>query len=76
MVNHFELKGRVRGLHTADAARFFQVYRIAQPVKSRVVVDPNPYIRPLVAIFDEYHRLMLVLLDNGKLFVVVYMRKY
>jgi len=66
VVNHFELKGRVRGLVIiADAAHdFFQVYRIAQPVKSRVVVDPNPYIRPLVAILDEYHRLMLVLLDQ------------
>ena len=66
VVNHFELKGKVKGLVIiADAARnFFQVYRVAQPVKSRVVVDPDPYIRPLVAILDEYHRLMLVLLDQ------------
>ena len=49
VVNHFELKGRVRGLVIiADAARdFFQVYRVAQPVKSQVIVDPDPYIRPL-----------------------------
>ncbi|HXL02421.1 MAG TPA: hypothetical protein PK016_04790 [Candidatus Atribacteria bacterium] len=66
VVNHFELKGKVKGLVIiADAARnFFQVYRVAQPVKSRVVVDSDPYIRPLVAILDEYHRLMLVLLDQ------------
>ncbi len=66
VINHFELKGRVRGLVIiADAARdFFQVYRVAQPVKSQVVVDPNPYIRPLIAILDEYHRLMLVLVDQ------------
>ncbi|HPD60917.1 MAG TPA: hypothetical protein PKV48_04050, partial [Thermodesulfobacteriota bacterium] len=64
--NRFELKGKVRGLVIiADAARdFFQVYRVAQPVKSQVVVDPDPYIRPLIAILDEYHRLMLVLLDQ------------
>jgi len=66
VANRFELKGRVRGLVViADAARdFFQVYRVAQPVKSQVVVDPDPYVRPLVAILDEYHRLMLVLLDQ------------
>ena len=66
VANRFDLKGRVRGLVViADAARdFFQVYRVAQPVKSQVVVDPDPYVRPLVAILDEYHRLMLVLLDQ------------
>ncbi len=66
VANRFELKGRVRGLVViADAARdFFQVYRVAQPVKSQVAVDPDPYVRPLVAILDEYHRLMLVLLDQ------------
>jgi len=66
VVNHFELKGRVRGLVIiADAARgFFQVYRVAQPVKSQIIVDPDPYIRPLIAILDEYHRLMLVLVDQ------------
>lgn len=66
VVNHFELKGRVRGLVIiADAARdFFQVYRIAQPVKSQIIVDPDPYIRPLMAVLDEYHRLMLVLVDQ------------
>jgi peptide chain release factor subunit 1 len=66
VVNHFTLKGRVRGLVIiADTARdFFQIYRIAQPVKPQIVVDPDPYIRPLMAILDEYHRLMLVLIDQ------------
>lgn len=66
VTNRLEFKGRVRGLVIiADAARnFFQVYRVAQQVKSQVIVDPDPYIRPLIAILDEYHRLMLVLLDQ------------
>ena len=48
VINHFELKGRVRGLVIiADAARdFFQVYQVAQPVKSQVVVDPRSLYSP------------------------------
>jgi len=66
VTNSFVPAGKVRGLVIiADGTRdLYLVYRVAQPVKSQVVVDPNPYIRPLVAILDEYHRLMLVLVDK------------
>jgi len=76
VANIFELSGRMRGLVIiADGARdIFQVFRVAQPVKSQVVVDPDPYIRPLIAILDEYHRLMLALVDEREARLVeVYM---
>ncbi|MGC8779189.1 MAG: hypothetical protein ACP5Q4_10990, partial [Candidatus Caldatribacteriaceae bacterium] len=64
--NDFEVRGRVKGLAiiASEANNFFRVYRLAQPVHSEVVVGPRPYIRPLLAVLDEHHRIMLAILDH------------
>lgn len=64
--NDFEVRGRVKGLViiASDASNFFRVYRLAQPLQSGVIIGPNPYIRPLLAVLDEHRRIMLVVLDH------------
>ncbi len=47
-----------RGLAVFSANHFWQVYRLPQPVKDGVFLDRTPYVRPLIAILDEYHRIL------------------
>lgn len=50
--------------------KFWQTYRLPRLGRNILVVDPAPYIRPLMATLAEYHRYGVVLLDrtHGRLF--------
>lgn len=46
-----------------DRARFFA---LAEPVRTRVVWDTSPYIRPLAQFVDDYEGLAIVLVDGDR----------
>ncbi|MGQ9473404.1 MAG: baeRF10 domain-containing protein [Candidatus Caldatribacteriaceae bacterium] len=74
--NELVIRGRTRGLAIVASGKndFFQVYRLTQPVYSQIIVGPSPFIRPLLSVFDEHRRLMLVVLDHREArFFEVYM---
>ncbi len=43
---------------------FWQFYNLPSPPRSRIIFDKNPYVRPLSAILDEYHRIFALTLDR------------
>lgn len=49
---------------------FFQVIELPRRVADRVVIDADPYVRPLLAILDEFHRYCSVVIDrrHGRIF--------
>lgn len=48
------------------AADFFQEYRLPVALPSRLYVDPDPYIRPLTVLLDEFNRYCVVLVDRKR----------
>jgi len=65
--NDFDWKGKKGlALFSSSASQFWQVYPLPRPVKNTLVIDRTPYIRPLIALFDEYRRLGIVLVDKIK----------
>jgi|GEM_PF-982105 len=70
--DRFELRGRIRGLVILSSSQgnFFEVFPLARSVRSRIVVSKEPYLRSLMAVLDDFNRLMFVLLDHreAKLF--------
>jgi peptide chain release factor subunit 1 len=38
---------------------------LPRPVRDRVVVDDTPYVRPMLAVLDEYHRACVVVVDKA-----------
>lgn len=74
--NELVIRGRTRGLAVVASGmnNFFQVYHLAQPVYSQIIVGPRSFIRPLLSVFDEHRRLMLVVLDHREArFFEIYM---
>lgn len=63
----FDWKGKKGlALFSCSASQLWQVYPLPQPVKNTLIIDQTPYIRPLIALFDEYRRLCIVLVDKSK----------
>ncbi len=55
---------------------FWQVYPIPQRVKNALIVDPDIYIRPLLAILNQFHRFAFVVVDQRRVQVFeMYMGK-
>jgi peptide chain release factor subunit 1 len=44
----------------------FEVVSLPRPVRDRIVVDDTPWVRSLVAVLAEYHRVCVVLLKRGE----------
>jgi len=69
----FERKGH-KGLaiFSCAARDFWRVFPLPSPLPSRVVLDTNPYIRPLSAVLDELSRFCVVVVDreNARFFEV------
>lgn len=42
----------------------FESLDLPRPVRDRVVVDSTPWLRPMLAVLDEYHRYCVVVLDR------------
>ena len=45
-------------------AGFFEVVSVPRRVRDRVVVDRSPWVRPLEAVLEEYHRVCVVVLTR------------
>jgi peptide chain release factor subunit 1 len=43
----------------------FEEVELPRPVRDRNVVDESAWVRPLVAVLDEYHRCRVVVVDRG-----------
>jgi len=63
----FSGKG-VRGVVVFSASKknLWQVYHLPLPVKTRLVVNGEPYVRPLTALLDEYKRYCTVVVSRDK----------
>ena len=53
-----------RGLALFAGPDFWQVYHLPHSVKDGLLVDRTPYIRPLMAILNEYHRILIALVTR------------
>jgi len=53
-------------LFSSSGRKFWQVYRLPLPVKSRAVVEPVPSVRPLSVLLDEYKRYCTVVVGREK----------
>jgi peptide chain release factor subunit 1 len=48
-----------------SGADFFETVRLPRRIRDRVVVDATPWIRPLLALLDEYHRTCVATVDGS-----------
>ncbi len=44
----------------------FEEVELPRAVHDRVVVDATPWVRPLLAVLDDYHRSCIVMIDKGQ----------
>ena len=44
----------------------FEDVELPRPVRDRHVIDETAWVRPLVAVLDEYHRCRVVVVDRGR----------
>jgi peptide chain release factor subunit 1 len=44
----------------------FEEVELPRPVRDRNVIDETAWVRPLVAVLDEYHRCRVVVVDRGR----------
>jgi peptide subunit release factor 1 (eRF1) len=51
-------------IFSCSSQNFWQFYNLPSPPRSRIIFDKNPYVRPLSAILDEYHRIFALTLDR------------
>lgn len=58
--------GRALCAFVASGAGYEQVFDLPHPVKSRVVADETPYVRPLAAALAEQPRYLVVLVDRSR----------
>lgn len=65
--NEFDWKGKKGlALFASSGSGLWQIYSLPRPVKNILIVNHTPYIRPLVALLDEYPRFCVVLVDKAK----------
>jgi peptide chain release factor subunit 1 len=59
-------------LISSRAEGFFREFHLGVPVRSQVVVERTPYIKPLLDILDNYQRYLVLLVarDAARIFVV------
>jgi Bacterial archaeo-eukaryotic release factor family 10 len=43
---------------------FYEEIELPRRVRDRIVVDTTPWVRPLLAVLDEYHRTCILILDK------------
>lgn len=52
------------GIFSCSARNFWQEFNLVKSPRNLVIFDRNPYVRPLSAILDEYHRTCLLTFDG------------
>jgi peptide subunit release factor 1 (eRF1) len=51
-------------LFLCSGAGLLEEVRLPRSVRDRVVVDATPWVRPLAAVLDEYHRTLVAVIDE------------
>ncbi len=51
-------------VYACSGAGFWEVLSLPEAPRSRVVFDNNPFVRPLSLILDEFHKLIVFLVDR------------
>lgn len=68
IIKYFELKrewtGRSVAMFSCKAQDYFQAFPIAVPIRSRVYVGNQPYVKPLADLLDAYGGYGVVLVDT------------
>ena len=62
----YELKepGRSLVIFTSEPADLWRVYRVPVRIRTRLIWDDRPYLRPLLTVLDEYERYGVVLVTR------------
>jgi peptide chain release factor subunit 1 len=53
------------GIFSCSGRGLYERVRLPRPVRDRIVVDATPWLRPMLAMLDDYHRTCVVLIDRG-----------
>ncbi|MFW6139801.1 MAG: hypothetical protein ACOC5S_00420 [Acidobacteriota bacterium] len=51
-------------IFSCSAENFWKVFNLVKSPRNLVVFDRNPYVRPLSAIFEQYHRICVLVMDR------------
>ncbi|MDT4984971.1 MAG: peptide chain release factor subunit 1 [Pseudonocardiales bacterium] len=51
-------------IFACHGASLFEEIALPRPIRDRIVVDQTPWIRPLTAVLDEYHRSCVLIVDK------------
>ena len=44
--------------------KFWEVFELPSPPRNRILIDQDPYVRPLSAILNEHHRICVLVFDT------------
>ena len=53
-------------IFSCSSAGFYEEIELPRRVRDRIVVDATPWVRPMLAVLDEYHRSCVLILDKEK----------
>jgi peptide chain release factor subunit 1 len=51
-------------LFSSSGAGLFEEFHVPRAIRDRTVVDATPWVRPMMAVLDEYHRTCVVVVDR------------
>lgn len=51
-------------IFACSARQIFESFNLPHPPRNRLIFDPNPYLRPLIAILDRYRRTCVLVLNR------------
>jgi hypothetical protein len=52
-------------IFSCSGRELFEEVPLPRAVRDRVIVDATPWVRPMVAVLDEYHRYCVAVIDKG-----------
>jgi peptide subunit release factor 1 (eRF1) len=56
--------GRTVAIFACNGADLYEEVSLPRLIRERVMVDATPWVRPMLAVLDEYHRSCVVVLDR------------
>jgi len=51
-------------IFSCSGRRFYEEVELPRRVRDRIAVDATPWVRPLLAVLDEFHRVCVLVLDS------------
>jgi peptide chain release factor subunit 1 len=52
-------------IFACSGRELYEEVPLPRPVRDRIVVDETPYVRPMLAVLDEYHRACVAVVDKA-----------